>query len=105
VPDIGLAGIGVAHFGVDLVDGEHPFDAARAAFRCRSQARISDSRRWRVPIRRSRHWPRSTPISISTMFRQCQRLSRARRVLQGGTKRGAGTEQFHIEAVRLVQKL
>jgi hypothetical protein len=43
---------------------------ARAAFRCRSQARISDWRRWRVPIRRSRHWPRSAPISISTMFSQ-----------------------------------
>ena len=43
---------------------------APEALRCFSQAAISQMRRSRSPMRRSRHWPRSTPISISTMFSQ-----------------------------------
>src|SRR4051812_47216702 len=38
--------------------------------RWRSQASISETSRSRLPIRRSRHCPRSTPISISTMLSQ-----------------------------------
>src|SRR3954465_8116094 len=38
--------------------------------RWRSQASISETSRARLPIRRSRHCPRSTPISISTMLSQ-----------------------------------
>src|SRR5258707_13999579 len=43
---------------------------APAAFRCCSQAAISLMRRLGSSILRSRHWPRSTPISISTMLSQ-----------------------------------
>ena len=43
---------------------------ARAAFRCRSQAAISRRSRLGSSILRSRHWPRRTPISISTMLSQ-----------------------------------
>src|ERR1700681_1016449 len=40
------------------------------ALRCRSQAAISDTSCSWVAMRLSRHWLRSTPISISTMFSQ-----------------------------------
>src|SRR5258705_2806442 len=43
---------------------------APAAFRCCSHAAISLMRRVGSSILRSRHWPRSTPISISTMLSQ-----------------------------------
>src|SRR6266700_30027 len=43
---------------------------APEAFRCRSQAAISDTSRSWVAMRLSRHWQRSTPISISTIFSQ-----------------------------------
>src|SRR5207245_2081674 len=41
-----------------------------AAFRCRSQAAISRRSHFGSSILRSRHWPRKTPISISTMLSQ-----------------------------------
>src|SRR6516164_10820785 len=43
---------------------------AHAALRCRCHARISVTRRLGSSILRSRHWPRRTPISISTMLSQ-----------------------------------
>src|SRR3954468_8235390 len=43
---------------------------APEALRCRSQAAVSDTSCSRAAMRRSRHWLRSTPISISTMFSQ-----------------------------------
>jgi glycosyltransferase involved in cell wall biosynthesis len=43
---------------------------ALASLRRFSQAAISETRRSRSPMRRSRHWPRSTLISISTMLSQ-----------------------------------
>ena len=43
---------------------------AFAALRCRSQTSISDLSCCWVAMRRSRHWLRSTPISISTMLSQ-----------------------------------
>jgi hypothetical protein len=43
---------------------------ARAAFRAHSQAATSRRSRFGSSILRSRHWPRSTPISISTMLSQ-----------------------------------
>src|SRR5947208_11968550 len=45
----------------------------RAAFRFRSQAAISRRSRLGLSILRSRHWPRRTPISISTMLSQLDR--------------------------------
>src|ERR1700747_675628 len=42
----------------------------RAAFLCRSQAAISRRSRLGSSILRSRHCPRNTPISISTMLSQ-----------------------------------
>src|ERR1700739_3944856 len=41
---------------------------ARRSFRCRSHSAISASRILRLSMRRSRHWVRRTPISISTML-------------------------------------
>jgi hypothetical protein len=46
------------------------FMRARAAFRVRSQAATSRRSRFGSSILRSKHWPRSTPISISTMLSQ-----------------------------------
>src|SRR4051812_36256987 len=43
---------------------------ASEAFRCFSHAAISPIRRLGSSIRPSRHWPRSTPISIATMLSQ-----------------------------------
>src|SRR5271154_4320422 len=43
---------------------------AHAAFRCRCHAPISVTRWLGSSILRSRHWPRRTPISISTMLSQ-----------------------------------
>src|SRR4051812_41482535 len=43
---------------------------APAAFRCRSHAAISRRSHFGSSILRSRHWPRKTPISISTMLSQ-----------------------------------
>src|SRR3954451_16659300 len=43
---------------------------APEAFRCRSQAAISRRSHFGSSILRSRHWPRKTPISISTMLSQ-----------------------------------
>jgi hypothetical protein len=37
---------------------------------CRARAAILATRSSRSAMRRSRHWPRSTPISISTMLSQ-----------------------------------
>jgi ABC-type molybdate transport system substrate-binding protein len=47
------------------------------ALRCRCQAAISDLSCSLVAMRRSRHWARSTPISISTMFFACHRECRS----------------------------
>jgi hypothetical protein len=35
--------VGAAHFGAGFFGCEHPFDLARVALRCRSQAAISDT--------------------------------------------------------------
>src|SRR5260370_4461976 len=43
---------------------------ARSVMRRRSQAAASETSRCLSSMRRSRHWPRRTPISISTMFSQ-----------------------------------
>src|SRR5580700_9522143 len=58
------------HFGARPCGCEHHLIRALEALRCRCQAAISVSSCSRVAMRRSRHWPRRTPISISTMLSQ-----------------------------------
>jgi hypothetical protein len=56
--------------GANALERERLRMRAPEAFRCRSQMAISDTRWSWVAMRRSRHWLRSTPISISTMLSQ-----------------------------------
>ncbi|MEH2563491.1 hypothetical protein V1289_003118 [Bradyrhizobium sp. AZCC 2289] len=58
------------HSGYDSLDVTHFGAGFFAAFRCRSHASISRRSQSGSSILRSRHWPRSTPISISTMLSQ-----------------------------------
>src|SRR5258708_27540969 len=75
---------------------------AFAALRCRSQAAISDLSCCWVAMRRSRHWLRSTPISISTMLSQLACLGTKWNSSRRSTRRRAfwmgslGVEVEHV---------
>src|SRR5688500_14473133 len=93
-------GIGMAHLLARPLGGEHPGDAGALGVAPALPGGNLGLEALAPPMRRSRHWDRSTPISISTMFSQLACLGTKWKSSRRSTRRAspAGNASYSAPA-------